>query len=143
MSQQAIEVILARQLADYLALPVFLVDPDGGLIFYNEPAEKILGHRYENTGPMPAAEWATIFKPTDEDGNELAPDQLPLIVALRDKRPAHSGFWIRGLDGVLRPGGVAHGARAGNGCEHGFEPRAQQRRVFHQEHVHRSLWSSA
>ena len=102
MSQQAIEVILARQLADYLALPVFLVDTDGSLIFYNEPAEKILGHRYEDTGPMPATEWSTIFKPTDEDGNELAPEQLPLIVALQQKRPAHSGFWIRGLDGVLR-----------------------------------------
>ena len=102
MSQQAIEVILARQLADYLALPVFLVDPDGSLVFYNEPAERILGHRYEDTGPMPAQMWSTIFLPTDEDGNPLAPEQLPLIVALQEKRPAHSGFWIRGLDGVLR-----------------------------------------
>ena len=102
MSQQAIEVILARQLADYLALPVFLVDPEGNLIFYNEPAEKILGHRYEETGPMPAQQWSTIFLPTDEDGNRLEPDQLPLMIALQQNRPAHSGFWIRGLDGVLR-----------------------------------------
>ena len=29
--QQEVEVILARQLADYLALPIFLVDPDGNL----------------------------------------------------------------------------------------------------------------
>jgi PAS domain S-box-containing protein len=102
MNQQEIEVILARQLADYLALPIFLVDQEGNLLFYNEPAEKILGHRYEETGPLPAAEWATIFQPTDEDGRPLPPDQLPLIVALREARPAHSGFWIRGLDGVLR-----------------------------------------
>jgi PAS domain-containing protein len=102
MNQQEIEVILARQLADYLALPIFLVDQAGQLLFYNEPAEKILGHRFEETGPMPAEEWATIFRPTDEDDRPLPPEQLPLMIALRAGRPAHSGFWIRGLDGVLR-----------------------------------------
>jgi len=102
MNQQEIEVILARQLADYLALPIFLVDQEGNLLFYNEPAEKILGHRYEETGPMPELEWATVFQPTDEDGRPLPASQLPLIVALQEARPAHSGFWIRGLDGVLR-----------------------------------------
>jgi PAS domain-containing protein len=102
MSQQEIEVILARQLADYLALPIFLVDQAGHLLFYNEPAERLLGHRFEETGPMPAEEWATIFRPTDEDDRPLLPEQLPLMIALRAGRPAHSGFWIRGLDGVLR-----------------------------------------
>ena len=102
MNQQEIEVILARQLADYLALPTFLVDQEGNLLFYNEPAEKILGHRYEETGPMPELEWATVFQPTDEDGRPLPASQLPLIVALQEARPAHSGFWIRGLDGVRR-----------------------------------------
>ena len=29
-------------------------DDQGRLVFYNEPAEKILGYRYEATGPMPA-----------------------------------------------------------------------------------------
>ena len=100
--QQEVEVILARQLADYLALPIFLVDPAGNLLFYNEPAEVILGQRYAETGPMPAEEWATIFRPTDADGNPLAPDELPLIIALRELRPAHSEFWIHGLDDRVR-----------------------------------------
>jgi hypothetical protein len=101
--QQEVEVILARQLADYLALPIFLVDPDGNLLFYNEPAEVILDQRYAETGPMPADVWATIFRPTDEDGNPVPPDQLPLIIALQQLRPAHSVFWIRGLgDNVAR-----------------------------------------
>ena len=102
MNQQEIEVILARQLADYLALPIFLVDQEGNLLFYNEPAEKILGHSYEETGPMSAHEWGTVFQPTDEDGRPLPVARLPLIVALQEARPAHSGFWIKGLDGVLR-----------------------------------------
>ena len=96
--QQEVEVILARQLADYLALPIFLVDPAGDLLFYNEPAEEILGHRYAETGPMTAEEWATIFRPSDEAGNPVPPDSLPLIIALRELRPAHSEFWIKGLD---------------------------------------------
>jgi hypothetical protein len=102
MSQQEIEVILARQLADYLALPVFIVDQGGDLLFYNEPAEKILGHRYDETGPMPAQEWGTVFQPTDEGGVALAVEDLPLVVALRERRPAHRAFWIHGLDGVRR-----------------------------------------
>jgi len=60
MPQQAIEVILMRQLASYLAMPIFLVDPSGDLLFYNEPAEALLGHRYEETGEMPLVQWAQV-----------------------------------------------------------------------------------
>lgn len=102
MSQQEIEVILARHLAEYLAMPIFIVEPNGGLLFYNESAEAILGLRYDETGPMPATEWATVFQPVDEDGKALSPDDLPLMIALTQHHPAHRNFWIRGLDGALR-----------------------------------------
>jgi PAS domain-containing protein len=102
VAQQEIEIILMRQLASYLAAPVFIVDPHGNLIYYNEPAEQILGHRFEETGEMPVGEWSTIFLPTDEDGVPLPPDELPLVVALRDRRPVHREFRIRGLDGTFR-----------------------------------------
>jgi PAS domain-containing protein len=102
MPQQAIEVILMRQLASYLAMPIFLVDPGGNLLFYNEPAEGLLGHRYEETGEMPLAEWAQIFQPTSADGSLLPPEALPLVIALQQHRAAHLAFQIRGLDGVLR-----------------------------------------
>ena len=46
MSSKEIEVILSRQLADSLSVPVFIVDTHGNLIFYNEPAEDILGLNY-------------------------------------------------------------------------------------------------
>jgi PAS domain-containing protein len=102
MSQKEIEVILARQLADYLATPIFIVDPQGTLVFYNEPAERILGRRFEETGEMPAPEWSTLFKPTDDNGDLLDPGSLPLMIALTEHRPAHRTFWIRGLDGAPR-----------------------------------------
>ena len=102
MSQQEIEVILSRHLAECLAMPIFIVNPDGDLIFYNEPAEAILGQSYNETGMMPAKEWATIFRPFDSEGNPLPPEELPLIIALREHHPAHRIFSIHGADGVLR-----------------------------------------
>jgi PAS domain-containing protein len=102
MPQQPIELILMRELADKLATPIFVVDGGGGLVFYNEPAEELLGLRYEETGPMPVEEWATVFSPLDTHGNPMPPTDLPLVVALREGRAAHETFEIRSLDGTVR-----------------------------------------
>jgi PAS domain-containing protein len=102
MPQQAIEVILMRQLASYLAMPIFVVDPAGNLLFYNEPAEALLGRRYEETGEMPVEEWSRIFQPTTADGAPLPSEALPLVIALQQRQAAHLAFQIRGLDGVSR-----------------------------------------
>lgn len=98
-----IQIILARQLAGYLSVPFFLVDPKGTLLFYNEPAEVILGRRFDETGVMPAEEWASAFTPLDEAGEPLPPEKLPLMVTLTTRRPAYRKLVIRGLDGVVRP----------------------------------------
>ncbi len=102
MKQLEIELILTRQLADSLGQPVFLVNPEGALLYYNEPAAGILGQRYEDTGEMPVEVWSTMFTPTDDTGTPLPPDELPLVKALRDRRPTHRPFWIQGVDGNLR-----------------------------------------
>ena len=59
------------------------MDLEGNLLFYNEPAEAILGLRYEESGELPLSEWATVFVPTNEEGNELPPDDLPLVITVR------------------------------------------------------------
>ncbi|HEX6510498.1 MAG TPA: PAS domain-containing protein [Chloroflexota bacterium] len=100
--QKEIEVILTRQLAGYLTAPVFIVDPEGTLLYYNEPAEWILGTRFEETGEMPASEWATVFTPMDDNDEIIPPEELPLIIALNEHRPAYRRFQIQGLDGVRR-----------------------------------------
>jgi len=102
MPQQEIEMILVRQLASYLTMPIFIVDPEGTLVFYNEPAEAILGRRFEETGEMLSSEWSTIFEPTDEGGVPIGPKELPLVITLTTQRPAHRVLWIRGLDNVQR-----------------------------------------
>ncbi len=99
MSSREIEVILSRQLADSLSTPVFIVDPVGNLIYYNEPAEDLLGLRYEETGTMPVSEWSSIFTPVDDDGNVVPPEELPLVQTLAMRTPAHGDFWIKSLVG--------------------------------------------
>lgn len=115
MSQHPIEVILAKQLADHLVSPVFIVDPDGSLLYFNEPAESLLGLRFEETGTMPVDVWGTAFRPTDVEGRALTPEELPLVVALRERVPAHGQLWIRGLDEVQRRVDVVAFPLEGNG----------------------------
>jgi PAS domain-containing protein len=102
MSQHEVEVILARQLASYLAVPIFIVDPAGNLTFYNEPAEAILGRRFEETGEMPVSEWSATFEPVDAEGAPIPPAGLPLVIALGERRAAHREMTIRGHDGRMR-----------------------------------------
>jgi PAS domain-containing protein len=99
MPAQPIELILARQFGDSLSIPVFLVDPEGNLLFYNEPAEGIFGLRFGDTGGMRVEEWATIFKPTDVAGNLLPPEDLPLVQTLSTRRPSSGSFYIDNLKG--------------------------------------------
>ena len=102
-----IQLILIRQLAGYLSVPLFLVDPKGSLLFYNEPAEVILGRRFEETGAMSAEEWSAAFTPLDQERQPLPSENLPLRITLAKQRPAYRRFFIRGLDGVLRQVEVA------------------------------------
>jgi len=99
MPAYEIEIILSRQLADCLSIPVFITDTVGNLIFYNMPAEEVLGQRFEETGEMPVDVWSVIFKPIDEFNNEIPPEDLPLVKTLKDALPYHKTFWIKSLKG--------------------------------------------
>ena len=99
MSANQIEIILSRQLADCLNIPVFLIDPKGDLLFYNEPAEELLGKRYEEAGKMPMKVWSTIFTPLDHEGKPMLAETLPLVQALTHHQPAHGEFYIKSLKG--------------------------------------------
>ncbi len=101
MAAYEIEIILNRQLADCLSIPVFITDRKGNLIYYNEPAELILGRRYDETGEMPVEVWATIFKPVDATGKRIPPDELPLVKTLRNCYPYHKTFRIESLTGKM------------------------------------------
>lgn len=94
MPQKDIELILLRQWASHLIMPVWIADPNGDLIFYNEPAEELLQRRFDEAGEMPLAELPKIFNISTVEGVPVDADTLPLGVALRERQPAHSRLKI-------------------------------------------------
>ena len=99
MPQREVELILVRQLASYLTLPVFVVDRKGTLVFFNEPAEPLLGRRFDETDELPLEEWTTSLAPTDLDGAPLLPQELPPLVALEQHRPSTARLRLSSLGG--------------------------------------------
>jgi PAS domain-containing protein len=102
MTGRDIEVVLLEQLASALAIPMFVLGPDGGALFFNEPAEVILGQRFEETGSMDREEWQRLLPVSDEFGNEIPSKERLLILALEHGEPVHRRFQLRGFDGVSR-----------------------------------------
>lgn len=94
MAQQPVEMILVRQLAGYLFVPVLVVDTTGTVVFYNEPAERILGVRFEETGRIDPEEVDRLVELSDDPA--AGPDEVgrPLVTALQQRRPAHARRWL-------------------------------------------------
>jgi PAS domain-containing protein len=95
-SQQSLAMIVARNLMSAIELAAFLVDPDGTLVFFNDHAGDLIGHRFEEVGRLNPDEWNSRFGPFDEFGQLMPQDSLPLTTALREGLPANGRFRVRG-----------------------------------------------
>lgn len=102
MGEGKVEIILVRQLASYLAVPILIVDRNLDLLFFNESAEPILGRRFEETGEIRRGEWSRVFQPADVNGSPIRREEQPLTRAIDRGEPSHNRFWLTGLDGVAR-----------------------------------------
>jgi PAS domain S-box-containing protein len=100
--QQHLILIVARAFASRLATAVFLVDPDGNAVYFNEAAERLLGRPFIEGHGMPAGIWSTEFAPEDAHGEPIPLEELPLGIALGKRVPAHRSFEIRTHDGRIR-----------------------------------------
>jgi PAS domain-containing protein len=100
--QKSLVLILAREFASQLAMPMFVADGDGTLIFYNEAAEYILGKSFSEVGELTARELVDTFDIENADGEFLEPEERALGIAFFEKRPVHAQRRIRGVDGVWR-----------------------------------------
>jgi PAS domain-containing protein len=96
-----IELILARNLVSIISLAAVLVDVEGALVYYNEPAAEVIGSRFEERGLIPREEWSAEMGPVDADGRPLDFEELPLTRALRDGRPGYGQFFIRAEGGLM------------------------------------------
>ncbi len=94
-SSKPIQLILARQLASSLAMPILLVDTEGTLIYFNEPAEMILNQRFEETGEISADTWSTLFALADEERKPIAQEDRPTMMALSERKPFSRTVWMQ------------------------------------------------
>ena len=97
-----VELVLMRQLASYLAVPILVVDRHLDLVFFNESAESILGGRFDETGGIRRGEWNSVFQTVDALGTAFPSEDRPLVIAIDRRKPAHQRFGMTGLDGVVR-----------------------------------------
>ena len=102
MAQQPIELILFRQVATLLAVPVFLVDSHGDVVFINEAAEQLLGIRWDDLEEFPYEAWTTQFRPRHPNGTPMKPEDIPLAAAVLHRRPFHGALRVTDSDGVDR-----------------------------------------
>jgi PAS domain-containing protein len=96
--QRHIALILARDLAANLATAMLVADAEGELVFFNEPAELILGRPFAEA-QMTTADLARAFRPVDEAGRPIPASDLPLATAFRTGIPSRGAFWIDAADG--------------------------------------------
>jgi PAS domain-containing protein len=100
--QKSLVLILAREFASQLAMPMFIVDGQGDLVFWNEPAERVLGQTFAEAGEMTREEIAETFQIANLAGEVLDLEDRQVGIALFERRPTHATNRIRGLDGVWR-----------------------------------------
>ena len=81
MAQQPIELILVRHLGSLLTTPVFVVDVHGDLVYFNEPAEDVLGIRFVDVRSMRYEDWTTAFR-VSQDGVALPEEEIPSLETL-------------------------------------------------------------
>ncbi len=103
MPKRDVEIVLLKQLASCLAIPIFVIDSEGVLLFFNESAEGILGRRFDETGELDREEWSDLLQVSDDGGIPVPDRERPLIAAIERRQPAHRHVWIRRLDGTRRP----------------------------------------
>ena len=100
--QKSLVLILARELASNIATPMFVLDREGTLVYYNEPAEAVAGQPYSSVGEISATEWGESYSPRAPDGSPVDLLSLPPGVALLKRRAAHGKLRITLHDGSER-----------------------------------------
>ena len=87
----------ARALLEALPAAVYLTDADGSIVYFNEAAAELWGHR----PALGTSSWCGSWRLFWPDGRPMAHDECPMAVALRERRQ------IRGAEAAAeRPDGT-------------------------------------
>jgi PAS domain-containing protein len=81
---------------------VFLLDPEGTIIYYNEAAERLTGRPFIEGAGSTAEDWLSRTRPRDEEGVEVGVQDLPLGTTMLKQEPSHGIVIFSTADGVDR-----------------------------------------
>jgi PAS domain-containing protein len=95
----SLPLIVAREFASNVAVPVFLVDANNELVYYNEAAQIAFGTPFAQPGALRQGDWSERFRPAHPDGSDFPREQLPVVVALENHQPAHGSMQVTAPDG--------------------------------------------
>ena len=101
-SPKSLPLILARELAANLATPMFLMDPGGMLLFYNDAAALLLGKPFAELGEIPSGEFGASLQLSTPDGKRLLRRDTPSGIAFFEHRPSHQTVMATSYDGIRR-----------------------------------------
>jgi PAS domain S-box-containing protein len=99
-AQKSLPLILAREFAANIATPMTVFDEQGRLVYFNEPAERILGQRHAEVGELEPDEWTRLFVVEQLDRTPVLLDDMPVGLAHRDRCPAHDTLAFTTQDGA-------------------------------------------
>jgi PAS domain-containing protein len=99
VNAKAVELILLRQLLSRLPLPSTLVDADGTVVYFNPATEQLLGLDRAAIGELPLEQMGELLDPRQPDGSVMDVRDMPIAVALHDRRPQHYRMILHGADG--------------------------------------------
>ncbi len=101
-SPKSLPLILARELAANLATPMFLMDPGGMLVFYNDAAALLLGKPFAELGEIPSGDFGASLQLSTTSGERLLRRDTPSGIAYFEHRPSHQTVMATSYDGVRR-----------------------------------------
>jgi PAS domain-containing protein len=99
---RSLPLILARELASNLATPMFLLDSEGTLVFFNDAAALLLGKTHAEVGEISSLEFGESLRVSTLDGEPLRRRDTPSGIAFFQHRPAHLRVLATTYDGVRR-----------------------------------------
>jgi hypothetical protein len=99
---KSLPLILAREFAANLATPMFLIDANGILVFYNDAAALLLGKPFAELGEITANEFGAMLEMTTLDGEPVRRRDSPAGIAFYQRRPAHAKVLATTFDGSRR-----------------------------------------
>ena len=99
MGHKPIELILLRQLASRLPMPVAILDAEGSLVFINAACERLLGIDFAVLGEIPVGSFGQLLNPRRPDGSPLPVEEMTIAVALHERQPQQGRVTLHDQEG--------------------------------------------